>query len=272
MSAIRTEAFYFDGHKGRRFCILHRPASGAVERGGIVHVHAFAEEMNKSRRAVALTARALAEAGWSVLLIDLHGCGDSSGDFGDAIWDDWVRDALAGVDLLRQRVEGDVWLWGHRAGCLIASQASAQRSGAIPLLLWQPITSGRLHLAQFLRLKVAGAALAAGGGHENTRSLRDRLIAGESIEIAGYLVRSELARGLEQALLGFESQQAAVRWCEVSVDGTPSHALSSGELLAAARARGVSVRSTVAVGLPFWQTVETTTSAALVAETLAVLE
>ncbi|MBK8384562.1 MAG: hypothetical protein IPL11_02315 [Candidatus Accumulibacter sp.] len=41
---------------------------------------------NKSWRIVPLQARALATAGYAVLQIDLMGCGDSSGDFGDATW------------------------------------------------------------------------------------------------------------------------------------------------------------------------------------------
>ena len=43
-------------------------------------VKAWAEEMNKARRMAALQARLLAENGYAVLQIDLHGCGDSSGD------------------------------------------------------------------------------------------------------------------------------------------------------------------------------------------------
>jgi alpha/beta superfamily hydrolase len=41
--------------------------------------------MNKARRMAALQARALAALGYGVLLLDLHGCGDSSGDFGDSL-------------------------------------------------------------------------------------------------------------------------------------------------------------------------------------------
>ena len=66
------------GRAGQRFCVFH-PAQG-VPRGAVVHVPALFEEMNKSRRMVALQARTLAAAGFAVLRIDLHGCGDSSGE------------------------------------------------------------------------------------------------------------------------------------------------------------------------------------------------
>src|SRR5687768_8838655 len=82
---MRTEAMFLSApHGGRRFCLLHMPSRPA--RALVVYVHPFAEEMNKSRRMAALQARALAASGHAVLQIDLLGCGDSSGDFGDASW------------------------------------------------------------------------------------------------------------------------------------------------------------------------------------------
>ena len=75
-----------DREAPRRFAVLHWPAEPRVPLGLVVHAPAFAEEMNKSRRMVALQARALAEDGLAVLLVDPLGCGDSPGDFGDATW------------------------------------------------------------------------------------------------------------------------------------------------------------------------------------------
>src|SRR5512133_1710196 len=92
---MTLEAFYLPFAAGRRFCLLHAPDAAAPRRGAVVYVHPFAEEMNKSRRAVALQARALAQAGYAVLQIDLHGCGESSGDFGDATWASWIDDVVA---------------------------------------------------------------------------------------------------------------------------------------------------------------------------------
>ena len=37
-----------------------------------------------------LQAKAMAGAGYFVLQIDLYGCGDSAGDFGDALWERWI--------------------------------------------------------------------------------------------------------------------------------------------------------------------------------------
>jgi exosortase A-associated hydrolase 2 len=82
-----------DGPHGQRFCIHHPPAL-ATPLGLVVHVHPFAEEMNKSRRMAAQQARALAAAGFAVLQIDLLGCGDSAGDSSDATWAAWLADVV----------------------------------------------------------------------------------------------------------------------------------------------------------------------------------
>ena len=82
--------FFLRFTAGRRFCLLHAPERRAI--GAVLYVHPLAEEMNKSRRMAALQARALAASGWFVLQVDLFGCGDSDGDFGDADWQRWLAD------------------------------------------------------------------------------------------------------------------------------------------------------------------------------------
>src|SRR5882672_8203208 len=82
---------------GQRLYVYHSPEPARPThspRGAVLYVHPFAEEMNKSRRMAALQSRALSAAGFAVLQLDLFGCGDSSGEFGDATWDDWVADIV----------------------------------------------------------------------------------------------------------------------------------------------------------------------------------
>ena len=77
------EALFLPAEPGFRFGLYFPPCS-TQPRGGVLYCPPFAEEMNKSRRMAALQARAFAKAGYGVLLLDLYGCGDSSGDFSDA--------------------------------------------------------------------------------------------------------------------------------------------------------------------------------------------
>src|SRR5574337_1504228 len=152
------EAFHLPVSDGRRFCILHAPAVPRRDRA-ILYVHPFAEEMNKSRRMAALGARSLAGSGWTVLQIDLAGCGDSEGNFADASWERWVADVAGAAAWLRVRTGSAPWLWGLRAGCLVALEAVRTAAAAAGLLFWQPVLAGRQHLQQFLRLRLAADVL-----------------------------------------------------------------------------------------------------------------
>ncbi len=114
-------------------------------RGAVVYVHPFAEEMNKSRRMAALQSRALAAAGFAVLQIDLLGCGDSSGDFGDASWDEWIDDVLLAVRWLRGQhamrrcgcggcAPGACWPRLRPSGC--RSQSTSSSGNPPPRARW----------------------------------------------------------------------------------------------------------------------------------------
>lgn len=52
-----------------------------------------------------------------MLQIDLRGCGDSSGDLGDATWPDWIDDVVRAAHWLRARYTAPLWHWGLRSGC-----------------------------------------------------------------------------------------------------------------------------------------------------------
>src|ERR1043165_721388 len=105
--ASQAEPFFLRVEPGRlaeRFALYHRPHAGPP-RGLIVYIHPFAEEMNKSRRMAALQSRALAADGFAGLQMDLLGCGDSAGDFGDATWSRWVDDVIGACRWLRKHHE-----------------------------------------------------------------------------------------------------------------------------------------------------------------------
>jgi len=241
-------------------------------RGTFVHVHAFAEEMNKARRMVSLAARALAAQGWAVLLLDLDGCGDSTGDFGDAIWNGWIDDVLFAHRWANEQFRSNCWLWGFRAGCLLAAEASARLGGQTPLLLWQPVLSGRLHFTQFLRVKLASEMLTQGEERTGVKTLRAQLAAGTSLEIAGYVLNPSLAASLEQSELRLDRQLACVAWLEISADAEPRLSPASETRLSALRERGIPVEATAVTGPQFWQTVEISECPAFIDATLSTIE
>ena len=258
------------GRCGTRFCLHHTPAA-RTPRALVVHVHPFAEEMNKARRMAALQARALADAGCGVLQIDLLGCGDSSGDFGDASWDDWVDDIVHACRWLQQRGDAPLWLWGLRSGCLLAAAAARQLDTACHCLFWQPSAQGRPVLQQFLRLRTVAGAL-AGGARDGTAELMRRLEAGESIEVAGYTLAPALALGLARAMLDPPARAGRLELIDLSTQ--PDAALSPASAAAALRwqSQGWDVRSRVASGPAFWHTTEIEVAPALLAASVAALD
>ena len=244
------------GARGERFCIYH-PAMG-VPRGGIVYLHPFAEEMNKSRRMAALQSRRLAACGFAVLQIDLYGCGDSSGDFGDARWEFWKADAALAVEWLKQRAGGSIYLWGLRLGALLALDfAGGEPEGCAGFLLWQPVVNGEQFMTQFLRLRVAGEMIAAGTAKTGTQQLREGLKAGGQLEIAGYDIASGLAAAIDRLKLAeLAPRDAPVHWFDVVPEAGRTPPPASSRVADAWRARGMKVDVHTVVGEPFWNTIE----------------
>jgi exosortase A-associated hydrolase 2 len=234
-----------------------------------VYLHPFAEEMNKSRRMAATQARALAASGYGVLQIDLAGCGDSEGDFGDARWEDWLADVDAARNWLHARLNMDVGLWGLRLGALLALDY-ARSAPVAQLLLWQPVLQGSAFITQFLRLRVAGDMLdpdaAAGGG---TRQLRAQLANGEALEIGGYLLAPQLAASMDALDAAALAPNCATHWMEiVAAADRPlppaAQRVADGWPLAPTLTRVVCP--------PFWSTQEIAESPALIEATCAQLK
>lgn len=257
------------GRSGQRLCIYHPPADGAA-RGAMVYVHPFAEEMNKARRMAALQSRALAKDGFAVLQIDLLGCGDSSGDFGDATWEDWVEDVLLAQRWLAERHAAPLWLWGLRAGCLLAAEAARRIETPANLLFWQPTPSGKQVLQQFLRLKLAGDML-GGAGKAAMDETKQQLAAGKAVDIAGYTLAPALANGLQLATLNATTATASLVWLEVSSRDECTLLPASEPALKAWRAVAGHVDARAVSGPAFWQTSEIETAPALLAATQAAL-
>lgn len=247
---------------GLRFAI-HHPAGRACApeepRGLVVYLHPLAEEMNRSRRMAALQARALAQSGLTVLQIDLKGCGDSSAAFEHACWDDWLDDVVLAVRWLRaacpQAVAAPLWLWGLRAGALVAVDALRRRAsdiGPCGLLLWHPALSGQQQLHQFLRLSSLDLSVPA---HERVGAAEwmRRIERGLTPRIGGYRPSADLAQRLAGVSLDPPAGVAAgpVLWFDMA----PSPVAS-----VAAQRRwtdaGWAVRHQSVQGPHFWQTVE----------------
>lgn len=266
---MAPEAFFLPVADGQRFCLFY-PAQGSAK-GALLYLHPFAEEMNKSRRMTALQARLLAAHGYAVLQIDLHGCGDSSGDFGDATWQSWLQDVRDAHVWLRSNSDAPLWFWGLRAGCLLAAEAAKQLDKDANFLFWQPVISGKQFLQQFLRLKVAGEML-SGNSKGVMENLKRQLAENQAVEIAGYTLSPESAHGLEAAELSPPDRPGQLIWFELSTRADATLAPASLKRIEQWQAAGYSARSAVLPAPSFWQTTEIEEAPALLEATLAALQ
>ena len=291
--------FFQRTQRGDRFCYVHRPYDADADadaarpvRGVILAVHAFAEEMNKTRAAVADGARALARAGYAVLQIDLTGCGDSAGEFEDATWAQWLADLGDAWQWLAHQALGPRWLWGTRLGALLADDFAGVCSPPIDgLLLWQPVVSGAQHLGQFLRLKTVNSLLRDAAATDKATRVahasatapasstpRAELASGASVEVAGYRLTPTLADAIENARLGARDvgdegarTPARVHWFEVSSQAGATVSPIAVRVADRWRESGSDVTVRTVVGNAFWQTLEVERCPALVDATVEAL-
>lgn len=269
MRARVPQAFFLPTGTGQRFCLFHPPL-GDVQRGCVLYLHPFAEELNSTRRVVAQQARALAQAGYGVLQIDLLGCGDSEGDFADATWPAWLQDARLARRWLLEHANGPLWLWGLRTGALLATALANELTDPCHLLLWQPAISGQQQLQQFLRLHTASQWL--GTGNASGPPPAQMLDMGQSVGIAGYTLPPALAQGLAAARLQPPQQPPGqLVWLELSTQAEPMLTPASVQQLARWRDAGWAVSAQALTGPLFWQTVATDEAPTLLQATLHML-
>ena len=267
--------FFLPSGDGSLFCV-HYPASGTDKHStdqAVIYIPAFAEEMNKSRRMISLQAQALAQAGIGSLVIDLYGTGDSSGDFSGARWYFWKKNIEAATDWLRAQGYQRISFVALRLGGLLALDFMGdQKEQFEKLIWWQPVSTGETHLMQFLRLRVASAMFSKGTeDKETTKSLRSRLTAGETIEVAGYDIHPELAIELmEQRAQAYQTlplNQLDLIELVANVEKAPSP--PSVKLVDQWRKVGLNSTAKTLKGDHFWNTQEISTCPELLEWTTA---
>lgn len=268
---MRVAGRYLAGPDGPLALVTFAPPPGTPVRARVLHCPAFGDEMNKARHVVAAQARALADGGALVGVLDPRGTGDSGGAFAQATWAGWREDAVCAWQALDALAPGTrAVLWGLRTGALLAADLAC--TGAIApglLLLWQPVASGKGFVGQFLRI-AAAQALDADAGGRTREALRAELAAGRMVDVGGYALAPALVAGLEVA--AFEALAAPAAKVIVREAG-PAEAEATtpatAKWIAAWRAGGAEVDAATVAAPSFWSALELEDAPALVAATTA---
>lgn len=261
--------FFLDADPGKRFCVYHPPLGTC--RGTVLFVPPFAEELNKSRRMIAMQARELSRTGFAVLMVDLYGCGDSSGDFCEARWDTWMNDLTLAAEWLVQRHDAPLAVWGLRFGTLVMLDFAREHRSIDRAILWQPVQSGEAHLTQFLRLRVASTMLS--GGKTTVRELKDELASKGIFEIAGYELPLDIATNMERLKLADLGVAGRMHhWFEIAADSSGEPPPACTRVIEVWKNRGIPSDLIRIQGEPFWSTQEITDCPELIARTTGLFQ
>lgn len=239
----------------------------------LIFLPSMAEEMNRCRVMVAMQARYLANKGIGVVLVDYYGTGDSEGHFRDTNWDTWkqnVLDASAWVENKGLIVMG---LWGLRMGAMLATEISAENPGRFKkLVLWQPVSNGKIYFTQLLRMRMA-AQMNGDAVVEKPDQVRDRFDKGEFVAIGGYLYSPILAKQIDTKKMSEYDidDKVTIDWFESIRSSDASVPAVSQEIHQQWLEKGVELSVHGFVGDAFWQMPERTLAPELVDLTTKVL-
>lgn len=236
---------------------LFKPRRAGHPNKAVLCLPPFAEELNKSRRMLALQGRRIARDGTVFLLPDLLGTGDSAGDFADADYEIWSRDVQFAVAWLYAQGIEDIQLLGVRFGSLLADsflRSTSQEHHRI--VLWNPVIAGSTLLNQFFRTKLAAGMRS--GASQGVSDLRKNLAEDGQMEIAGYFLTDRMVRSIDEARLQDLHTAASMDllWIETGpvAEGPPT--AKTQEIMTRWREQDVNASYCRIKGPQFWMTPE----------------
>ena len=180
------------------------------------------EEMNLARAVAAKQAQHFSKSGLPCFILDYYGTGDSEGEFEQADADIWLKDILVAGDFLLQQGITKIILWGIRFGALFILNHQEKLHQELPIIqqiLWKPVTNGKLFAGQFLRIKQASAMMNSlpSNGTDDKINWRDHVLAGNDVEVAGYLLTKKMLQSLESLQIGKDFQPLSpLKWFELA--------------------------------------------------------
>ena len=210
--------------------------------------------MNRCRSMVTMQAQTLARLGVGTMVIDLHGTGESDGEYGDARWDIWNDNVRQAIDWLDTQAGGCTGLLGIRLGVPLALTALQQDHKKRALIAWQPVVDGKTYFTQFMRMRIAANMDRTDIPKESTSAMRAQLTAGNSIEIAGYEIHPELAMAIDNLRLSElpPSVSTSMAWFEKGGSAENPIPPASEKILETWRLAGRTPEIVVFEGPAFW--------------------
>jgi len=265
----RLDPAFIEGSKGSLFALHHVPAKVSDSTECLVAIPSFAEEMNRCRYMQTMLAQALNKQGHALVSVDPYGTGDSSGDFAEASWEQWIQDTIDATHYAKQLGYKKISLLAVRLGALLAMAAAPKIENLHRMIFWQPVTNGKASLNQFLRIKIA-ASMGRNEKAETTAHLEGLLKEGKNIEVAGYDVSPELFSGIQAAHYNnhLNSLSCPVSWFTVLASTERKTPRGDLQAMEKWREHGVQIDHKTVIGPAFWQAHERTLTPELITATM----
>ncbi len=147
------------GQAGELFGFFHSPTGENRNAAAVVLCGSHGDEMVCTHRTLRELARRLAALGFSVLRFDYHGVGDSLGCDRDpervSAWSASIAQACD--EALRRSGASHLHIFGVRIGALLAPGVASDRTDVASLVLWSPITRGRVFVRELQALNAMSA-------------------------------------------------------------------------------------------------------------------
>ncbi len=268
-STFSLEPAFIDGSCGSLFTMHYAPRQRQGVSECIVIAPPFAEEMNRCRYMQNLLGQALAQHGYGLLVPDLYGTGDSAGEFAEADWQTWKQDLVAAAQYSNKLGYEKITLLGIRLGALLASAVAAEIKALKRMVFWQPVSSGKVTLNQFLRLKIA-ASIARDEDAGTTAQLEEEIKRGHSIQVAGYDMSPGLFTGIRDATLenDMNFNDIPIAWFSILASADRKVPRSDLKSIESLRSSGANIDHHTLVAPAFWQAHERTLAPELVSASL----
>ncbi len=152
-TTIGRNAFYLNSGGEALFAWLHQPENACSSGHGVLICPPIGYEQIDSHRSLRHLADDVARAGLCVLRFDFHGTGDSAGTDENsdrvATWLANIHDAISWME--NELGCEQITLFGLRLGATLAVQVAADHA-VENLLLWAPVTKGRLFVSEMKML------------------------------------------------------------------------------------------------------------------------
>lgn len=140
----RIQPLFIGANNHALYCCHHEALGEIRKKTPIIICPPLGHEYERCHRAIKQLASALCKIGFDVLRFDYFGTGDSAGDYEQADFDVWKKDAHKAITFLKNRTGADkVAILGLRLGATIAHQVACERNDIAASVLWSPCLVGK---------------------------------------------------------------------------------------------------------------------------------